>query len=479
MLKQAAYARYLSNKCIGFSQVQSPHASALKSLTNDQVKGRLVMGSKNLWHDAKWSRPAVQDIEMALLRAAAFPDFSRQSGLKHEFVVLDPSTREETPAHEDIIERISYTAAQMKIGATVVGNQSSARYGAGGFPLSSEELSGLPQAEFAAALATLRERIGWVLSGSRFAQNRHIFLPQFDYATLAIIIDLMSDLEPETRPFIHLASRHDATQLAHAGKFGTLERLGQAIYHLNADKPCIFLYGWSARVAQRLTLQSGIGVQPLDLPADPALCVDPSEQPDRLTVGFFSAARRESGFDCVDAVVRAANESANSARRMRFIVQIKPASGSEDDRAFVAAQRARLMSVPERNVTVIDEYMPRPLYMNAISHCDAIMVLHPASQGPTERVSLTAQNAMAAGKLVLSFEDVDLAGTVKSRVLKARDTRMMGEIITDLASELSSVRTASRVSRDAFSAMQRPSRLFAQLLYGPLILANAAGHDSI
>ncbi|WMS42114.1 hypothetical protein RDV64_18895 [Acuticoccus sp. MNP-M23] len=437
------------------------------------------MGSKNLWHDATWSRPAVQDIEMALLRAATFPDFSKQSGLSHEFVVLDPCTSELSPAHEDVIERIAYTAERMKISTTLIGNQTSARFGGGGFPESSYALADMAPQAFSAALANLRERIGWVISGSRFTQNRHIFLPQFDFATLAIIIDLMSGLDADARPFVHLASRFDGTQLAHAGKFGSLERLGQAIYHLNGEKPRIFMYGWSSRVAQRLTLQSGIGVQPLDLPAEPMLSNDAPEQTDKLTVGFFSASNRESGFDCVDAIIRAANGSGNVARRLRFVVQVKPGLGTEDERTVATAQKARLLSVPERNVTVIDEYLPRQQYMNAISHCDAIMVLHPANEGPKERVSLTAQNAMAAGKLVLSFEDVDLAGTIKSRVVKARNTQMMGEIIADLASDLSSVRTASHVSRAAFAAMQRPSRLFAQLLYGPLILSNAAGHDSI
>ncbi len=437
------------------------------------------MGSKNLWHDATWSRPAVQDIEMALLRAAAFPDFSKQNGLKHEFVVLDPSTREDSPAHEDVIERIAYTAERMKISTTVIGNQASARFGSGGFPHSSHALAAMSPEAFAGALASLRERIGWVLTGSRFTQNRHIFLPQFDYATLAIIVELMSSLPSDQRPFVHLASRFDGTQLAHAGKFGSLERLGQAIYHLNGEKPRIFLYGWSSRVAQRLTLQTGIGVQPLDLPAEPLLSNEPPEQPDRFTVGFFSSPTRGSGFDCVDAIIRAANEASNIARRLRFVVQVKPDFGTADDKDLAAAQRARLLSIPERNVTVIDEYLSRPMYMNAINHCDAILVLHPANQGPKERVSLTAQNAMAAGKLVLSFEDVDLAGTIKSRVIKARDTRTLGEVITDLAGDLPAVRTASHVSRSAFSAMQRPSRLFAQLLYGPLILSNAAGHDSI
>ncbi|MEM8665456.1 MAG: hypothetical protein AAGF49_15200, partial [Pseudomonadota bacterium] len=108
-----------------------------------------------------------------------------------------------------------------------------------------------------------------------------------------------------------------------------------------------------------------------------------------------------------------------------------------------------------------------------------LLVLRRPGDGHGERLSTTALHAMSAGKLVLTHEDVALNGMVNSRVIRAPDTRAMGEIINDLSGDLAAVRTAGRIARSTYAATLRPSRLFAQLLYGPLILANAQGHEAI
>ncbi|MEM6848951.1 MAG: hypothetical protein AAF580_12930 [Pseudomonadota bacterium] len=451
----------------------------LQTLATESTKGRLAMGSKSLAHDATWSRPAVSGIEVALLRNAAFPELGVDSGLRHEFIILDPSTRDDAPSHEDLVERIVGTAHRLHIPTVVVGNQANPRLGTGGFSHTSADLEKLSPEEFAAALSALRERFGWVLSGSRFNESRHIFLPQFDYALLAVVVELMSKLSPEARPFVHLATRQEGCAMAHSKHFGSLDRFGHAIHQLNTDRQRIFVYGWSTRIAQRLTLQMGIGVQPLDVPPELALVSEAEQLPDRFTVGYFSAPTADAGFDRIDQIVRATNSASQNGKRTRFVVQVKPQHGPDGQSSLAVAQRLKLLSIPERNVTIIDEFMPRSVYLNAIRQVDAVLIPRPPSQSPADYVSLNALHAMAAGKLVLTLDDVELAGLVKSRVIKARDPRALGEFINDIAGDLRSVRTAARVARSAHFATLRPSRLFAQLLYGPLILANASGHDVV
>ncbi|MEM7696629.1 MAG: hypothetical protein AAF318_19455 [Pseudomonadota bacterium] len=450
----------------------------LKSLSGDINGGRLAMGSKNLSHDATWSRPAIADIEVALLRAAAFPELSQESGLRHEFIVLDPSADANAPEREDVIERVLVTANRMAMPVMVVGHQSHPRFGAGGFETTADDRDALNDAAFSKALAALQDRVGWVLTGSRFNHNRHIFVPQMDMALLAIVVDLLSQMKPEARPFVHLASRVDAGQFANRERFGDVERFGRAIHQLNTDRPRVFVYGWSPRVAHRLGLQMGIGVQPLDLPPELALLDEPARMPDRFTAGYFSSSAEGEGLEHVEAVIRAANAAVDQ-RRFRFVVQIKPNPVTGTFSPFAEAVRARLSALPAGNVTVIDQAMPRRLYLDAIRQVDAVMLLRPTHSATGERISLTATHAMAAGKLILTFDDAEIASVVKSRVFRASDAAHLGEIVGDLASDLRGVRTAARVARSAHFATMRPSRLFAQLLYGPLILANASGHEVI
>lgn len=83
---------------------------------------RLTVGSKTLSLDAGWSEPSVSDIEVALLRNAAFPELGRGTGLDHEFVVLDPSMADATPDHEDLSLRIGECAQRMHIPAVIIGH---------------------------------------------------------------------------------------------------------------------------------------------------------------------------------------------------------------------------------------------------------------------------------------------------------------------------------------------------------------------
>lgn len=453
-------------------------ARASHMLMQQSQPARLSMGSKNLSLDASWSRRAVDDIEVALLRAAAFPHLSAADALVHDFVLLDPSTRSQTPAHEDLLERILAVAERMKIGAMAIGHRESGRFGHGGFKRAPAELSGLQDAAFAAEFSHMRERVGWLLTGSRAGKSRHIFVPQFDFALLAILIDLLSQLAPEERPFVHLATNVDETRLANANRFGGLARFGQAIMDLNVHQPKFFVYAWSPRLAQRLSLQLGVGVQPLDQPPELSLIAGGEPNADRLTVGYLSGSGAGSGIEQLAEIVQEANDAAYNGHRLRFIIQLKPPA-DEAEAAAILAQKAKLTAVAERNVTIIDEFMPRAAYFATLRELDVLLVLRRPHDGDRERLSTTALHAMAAGKLVLSYDDVSLNGTVRSRVMKAPDTRGMGEIINDLSGDIAGVRTAARIARSTYAATLRPSRLFAQLLYGPMILADAKGQQPI
>lgn len=437
-----------------------------------------VIGSKNLWHDAKWSRPAVSEIETALLRCAAFPEFARETGLNHEFIVLDPACRDDHPAHEDIIERIVAVAERLGINTVALGNIASRRFGENGFPVSPYDIAGLPAEESSAAVSAIRERIGWVFAGSRFTDNRHILIPQFDATMLAIVLELLSNLKPEARPFVHLATRVDATAFENREHLGRFDRFGRAIQLLNTERQRIFVYGWSRSVASRLGLQLGIGVQTLDMPPDLSMATDPQEMPGQFTVGYFSSCRPEAGFERIAPIIRATNEASGNGSRVRFKVQMKPQQdGSFSD--FASAQRTTLEAFRDRNVTIIDAFLPRDGYLSAIQQVDAVLITQPSGPSRLEQVSMTALHATAAGKLVLCLDDVALTGMAKSRVLRARDPEAMAEVINELAQDLPAVRTAAKVARSSYTSTTKPARLFAQLLYGPLIMANAAGHQAI
>lgn len=438
---------------------------------------RLTVGSKTLSLDASWSEPSVGDIEVALLRNAAFPELARGAGLDHEFVVLDPSMSDATPDHEDLALRIGECAQRMRIPAIIIGHVSSPRFGGGGFPVTAYALADAPDEEFADALAVLRERLGWVMASSRFSQQRHIFLPVCDRALLAVVVDLVAQLAPVSRPFVHVATWWDEEEMPNTKRFGPLERVGRAIHDLNGERATTFVYAWSRRLARRLSGQFGIPVQPLEAPPEMLLAADTEHFANRFTVGFFSSPRSESGFGRIASIIRAANRLGATARHTRFLVQIKP---QPDGRvpSIVMAQKAELAAIPERNVSLIEEFLPRKVYFNAVRQVDGVLLPYPPDE-ERERYSATALHAMAAGKLVFTYEGVNLAGVVRNRVMAGADDAEVGRLIADAASDLAAVRAEARVAKSTYWTTLRPSRLFAQLLYGPLILGDGSGAGAI
>lgn len=438
---------------------------------------RLTVGSKTLSLDASWSEPSVGDIEVALLRNAAFPELARGAGLDHEFVVLDPSMSDATPDHEDLALRIGECAQRMRIPAIIIGHVSSPRFGGGGFPVTAYALADAPDEEFADALAVLRERLGWVMASSRFSQQRHIFLPVCDRALLAVVVDLVAQLAPVSRPFVHVATWWDEEEMPNTKRFGPLERVGRAIHDLNGERATTFVYAWSRRLARRLSGQFGIPVQPLEAPPKMLLAADTEHFSNRFTVGFFSSPRSESGFGSIASIIRAANRLGATARHTRFLVQIKP---QPDGRvpSIVMAQKAELAAIPERNVSLIEEFLPRKVYFNAVRQVDGVLLPYPPDE-ERERYSATALHAMAAGKLVFTYEGVNLAGVVRNRVMAGADDAEVGRLIADAASDLAAVRAEARVAKSTYWTTLRPSRLFAQLLYGPLILGDGSGAGAI
>jgi hypothetical protein len=435
------------------------------------------VGSKTLSLDAGWSEPSVSDIEVALLRNAAFPEVGRGTGLDHEFVILDPSMADATPDHEDLALRLGECAQRMAIPAVIIGHRSSPRFGGGGFPHTAYQMARASNEGFADALATLRERIGWVISSSRFSQQRHILLPVCDRALLAVMVELVAQLPAVSRPFVHLATWWDEEEMPNAARFGPLERVGRAIHDLNGERATTFLYAWSRRLARRLTNQFGIPVQPLEAPPEMSLAADADHPSNRFTVGYLSSPRAESGFGRVASIVRATNRIGATAKHTRFVVQIKPAPDGRVP-SNVMAQKAELAAIPEKNVSLIEDFLPRKVYFNALRQLDGVLLPYPPDEG-RDRYSATALHAMAAGKLVFTYKGVDLAGVVRNRVMTGSDDAEIGELIAEAASDLTAARAEAKVSKATYWTTLRPSRLFAQLLYGPLILGDASGAGAL
>ncbi|MBJ3778326.1 hypothetical protein [Acuticoccus mangrovi] len=414
---------------------------------------------------------------MALLRNAAFPELARANGLNHEFVIVDPSTTRNTPTHEDMVTRVCDCARRLNIPTVVIGNQAHGPFSQGGFTSSIYELAEMDRDTFAATFATLRERLGWVLASSRFSRNRHILIPAFDASILAIVVELLAQMPAASRPFVHLATWWDEAQMPNVTQFGPLDRFGRAIHHLNSDRPTTFLYAWSRRLAQRLTAQLGLPVQPLDTPPELSLSEEAEQSPDRFTVGYLSSTTAGGGFDRLPSIVRSTNRAATNPRRTRFVVQIKPPASGEAPSSVALSTRAALAAIPERNVSLIEEFVPRPVYFSAIRQLDAVLL--PYRPDDSERFSATAHHAMAAGKLIFTYDGVHLPGTIQTRVLTAPDDRTLGELIADVSADLAAVRTAASVARSTYWATLRPSRIFAQLLYGPVVIGNAVGAEAI
>lgn len=441
---------------------------------------KLAVGTKNVSLDPSWAGPAISDIELALLRAAAFPDICARAGLDHEITIVDPCAHADRPGHEDLVERLLESASRMKIRASAVGHGASARFGTGGFARCTCELEGLEPAEFAAALGDMRARLHWVLhgSGGSSGETRHIFIPQFDLMLLALVIDILSEMPVAARPFVHLATRQEAGELRGGDRFGSLSRFGPAIAELNSGSPRLFLYAWSHRLAQQLTQEVSARVQPLDPPVAFSLLAEPPATRRAFTVGCFPSGAPDAELDALAAVAANLALSPADARRSHLIIRlaVDPATGTLTARQRALAEELVAMDGP--TITLIEGHLPREAYFETLRELDAVLLLKSLhEQG--ERISTTAHHAMAAGKLVLTLDDARLSGTGNARVLRASDPAMLGEAIRELSRDLPAVRAASHVARTAYAATIRPSRIFAQLFYGPLILAQARGSEAI
>ncbi|WP_108663284.1 hypothetical protein [Acuticoccus kandeliae] len=439
---------------------------------------RLSIGSKKLALDPVWAEPPIADIEVALLRNAAFPELAREGRLAHEFVVVDPGVAPSNPSHEDLAIRLNACAARLKIPLVVIGNETSVAFGNGGFPTSTHDLPAAGTRRFSEMLGALRERLALVLASSRYSRKRHIFVPVFDAALLATMVDLLSEIAPASRPFVHLATWWDGTTMPRIADFAPLQRIGARIDELNGSRPTIFLYAWSRQLAQRLTAQMGVPVQAIDSPPELSLESPGEAPPDRFTVGYLSAATRACGFDQLARIIRSANQAATNPQRTRFIIHVRPDPNGASLSDEVQELKAELAAIPERNVSIIDEFMPRPIYLAAMKRIDALLLPYPPNGG-AERHSSTALHAMAAGKPILTYNGVQIVGTLRSRIMRAADDRVLGEIVSDMAADAAHARRDAAVAKSTYWATLRPSRLFAQLLYGPLIIANATGHEQI
>ncbi|MCF3936539.1 hypothetical protein L1787_24410 [Acuticoccus sp. M5D2P5] len=447
-------------------------------MANFSGVSRLPIGSKKLSLDPVWAEPPIADIEVALLRNAAFPELARENGLAHEFVLVDPAASARTPAHEDLAMRIGACAGRLRIPLVVIGHEASAHFGNGGFPVSTYELDGLTGRAKDHAEDALRDRLRDVLASSRFSTRRHVFIPAFDAALLHMVLDLAAEMAPKARPFIHLATWWEEAEMPHAARLGGLHSLGSRIDHLNSVRPSIFLYAWSRALAQRLRYQIGVPVQPLDTPPELSLEGAGEAPSDRFTVGFLSSTGPGRGFDRLAAIVRAANQSATNPQRTRFVIQVRPDPAGRPLPADVQTHRAELMAMPERNVSLIEDYMPRPLYLAALKRIDALLLPYTADES-VEYHSTTALHAMAAGKPIITYDGIQIAGAPRSRILRAADDRVLGEIVSDLAADMASARKDAAAAKSSYWATLRPSRLFAELLYGPLIINNASGVEAL
>lgn len=430
------------------------------------------IGSKTLSLDPVWSAPPVDEIEEQLLRYAAFPELAAGgSAMRAEFVILDPSLTAESPANDDLPARVSKIAARMNLSVVSIGHHSADAHGTGGFPHSIDELAAMSDDAYATAFATLRDRVGWVLASSRFSRRRHIFIPQFDAALVSAVIELLAQQPASSRPFVHLATRWDEERMPNIQRIGDLSSVGRAVHQMNSERTTTFFYAWARPLAQRLAIALGQPVRPLDPPPELSLASEGEQQGERLCVGFFGAASRARGFHRLPTIIRWANQAASHPRRLRFVVQHSPDAHEPKDILSTAA--AELGALPERNVSLIEDALPPKLFYSAIKQVDAVLLPYSTDEY-AERISNTALHAMAAGKLVFTLETARLPGTLKSRVVTARNDQELGEIIADFSADLASVRTNSQVAKATYWATLRPSRLFAQLLYGPTVLGTAA-----
>lgn len=446
----------------------------LKRLSRLPHKDRFSVGSKSLNLDPNWSRLPVSEIEEALLRRAAFPEHATSLWLNAPtFVMADPSIGRRHAAHEDLAIRIANCAARMKIPFTTIGHHQSDAFGSAGFDHCVHDMAHMDDDAFSTAFANLRERMGWILNGMRGLPDRHLFLPLADATAFAVVIDLIARIPESERPFVHIAVNWIDGALPNAERIGAIDKLAGAVAVLNAERATTFVYGWSRRVAHTLSDALGIPVQTLDPPLELSLAVNLGEVPSAFTVGFLGTPRRSKGFLRLPAIIKAHNRSAPGPRRTHFVVQLADQLAAPADRDCVAAVLEELRSTPERNVTIIDAPLSREDFFKTLQDMDGV-VLPYCGDSYADRPSSAALHALAAGKMVFTLEGVHFAHSAKGRIVAARDERMLGELIYDAASDPLTVRSGSAAAKSAFWANVRPSRLFAQLLYGPTILARDA-----
>ncbi|MEM8852873.1 MAG: hypothetical protein AAGD34_04175 [Pseudomonadota bacterium] len=446
----------------------------LKRLSRVPHKDRFSVGSKSLTLDPTWSRLPVSEIEEALLRRAAFPEHATSLWLNEPtFVMADPSIGGRHGAHEDLAIRVANCAERMKIPFTTIGHHSSAAFGGAGFEHCVHHMADMDDEAFAASFANLRERLGWILNGMRHTPNKHLFLPLADATTFAIVIDLVAKIPEDERPFVHIAVNWMDGALPNAERIGAIDKLTGAVAALNAERATTVVYGWSRRVAHTLSDALGMPVQTLDPPLELSLATKTGEVPSAFTVGFLGTPRRSKGFLRLPAIIKAHNRSAPGPRRTHFLVQLAEDLAAPGDKACVAAVLEELRSTPERNVTIIDTPLSREAFFTTLQDMDGL-VLPYCGDTYADRPSSAALHALAAGKMVFTMEGVHFAHAAKGRIVAARDERMLGELIYDAASDPLTVRSGSAAAKSAFWANVRPSRLFAQLLYGPTILAKGA-----
>lgn len=441
-----------------------------------KLPGQLPVGAKNLSLDPVWSQPPITDIEFALLRNAALPEIARTNGLDHEFVLVDPSTDPANPAHDDIALRLSECARRLSLRTVVIGNRDSREFGGGGFAMSIPQIARLSEGAQASAFADIRERIGWIISATRFSRKRHLVLPVCDASLYAITLELLAQQPAASRPFVHLATWWDAENMPNRERFATLQRIGSAIHQLNSERASTFLYAWTRPLAQRLSAAFGVPVAPLEPPPEVSLAAPGEHAPGRMTLGFLSAPTAANGFTNLPALVRAVNANLTNPRTVRFVVQVRPNGDGRAPSDEVMAARAELATMPERNVSLIDEFMARPIYFAALQQLDALLI---PARGLGESHSVAALHAMAAGKLVYTLGGTSFTGTVKNRVIAGGSVSDLAGLIANASEDPKALRTASRLARTTYWSMVRPSRIFAQLLYGPLIIGGAEGGSSV
>ncbi len=457
-------------------QIASPDPIVADAPAPRRELRQLSIGTKSLSLDPVWSQCSVADIEFALLRNAVLPEAARANGLDHEIIIVDPSTGPEEPAHDDLVIRLTECAGRLNLRTMVIGHYNSRHFRGGSFTTSLSRLSELPEAGQVEAFAAARERIGWIISATRFSRKRHLFFPVCDASLYAIVLDLLAQQPAASRPFVHLATWWDPEHLPNRARFPNLERVGSAIHQLNTERVSTFLYAWTRPLAQRLSRAFGTPVVPLETPPEISLATVGEGQPERLSVGFLSAPTPGNGFMNLPSIVRASNAMITNPRQVRFVVQVRPNADGSPVLDGVHATRGQLASIGERNVSLIDEALERPVYFAALQQLDALLL--PVA-GMNEHHSVAALHAMAAGKLVLTLGGTSFAGTVKNCVMVAPTVDALAELIVDAAQDLPATRTAARLARAAFWSTVRPSRMFAQLLYGPLIIGGAEGSNAI